>query len=122
MNVHSDQPNDQRSRERQSEHLEATITGDPHPAGVPSHARVVRYGGSGRVVASGSPIGLNDYMVGPRSPEPCTDYFPPELARLTATAATVLRLHVAADGQCMACGEAWPCRAACLAEHNLAGL
>jgi hypothetical protein len=51
-----------------------------------------------------------------------TDYFSPEVRRLSATAADVLNRHVGENGRCTACGTAWPCESAQLAEHNLAGL
>jgi hypothetical protein len=49
-----------------------------------------------------------------------TDYFPPELVRLSATAIEVLDKHVGKDGRCIACGTPWACEQAQLAEHNLA--
>jgi hypothetical protein len=51
-----------------------------------------------------------------------SDYFPPELKQLSATAAGVLRAHVADQGRCTGCGSAWPCERALLAERNLAAL
>jgi hypothetical protein len=50
------------------------------------------------------------------------DHFPPELARLSATATAVLDTHVADGRRCRACGDEWPCDRVQLAEHNLAGL
>ncbi|HEX5494950.1 MAG TPA: hypothetical protein VFX70_10295 [Mycobacteriales bacterium] len=51
---------------------------------------------------------------------PGTDYLPPELATLVATATRVINEHVADNGLCAVCGSAWPCARAVLAEHNLA--
>jgi len=51
-----------------------------------------------------------------------TDYFPPELRRLSATAIDVLDKHVGEHGRCVACGMPWPCEPAQLADHNLAAL
>lgn len=43
-----------------------------------------------------------------------------ELRQLAANAASVLNEHVNDHGRCAACGCAWPCESAVLAEHNLA--
>jgi hypothetical protein len=42
-----------------------------------------------------------------------------ELDALCALAARVLAEHANHDGACRACGRAFPCPRACLAEHNL---
>ena len=42
-----------------------------------------------------------------------------ELDALCALAARVLNEHTNEDGACRACGQAFPCARACLAEHNL---
>ena len=47
------------------------------------------------------------------------DFFPPELARLRATATRALDLHTNRNGPCADCGCARPCARAALAEHNL---
>jgi hypothetical protein len=51
-----------------------------------------------------------------------TDYFPPELRQLSATASQVLDTHLNDQGCCVVCQSAWPCQRAQLAEHNLAAL
>ena len=35
------------------------------------------------------------------------------------TAVETLALHLGAGGRCRACGQPWPCRAACAAEATL---
>lgn len=42
-----------------------------------------------------------------------------ELRQLAANAASVLNEHVNDHGYCAACGYAWPCESAVLAEHDL---
>jgi hypothetical protein len=51
-----------------------------------------------------------------------TDYFPPELRQLSATASQVLDTHLNDQGRCAVCQSEWPCQRAQLAEHNLAAL
>jgi hypothetical protein len=51
-----------------------------------------------------------------------TDRFPPTLAQLISTAASVMNEHVNDRGLCAICGSAWPCERAVVAEHNLAAL
>jgi len=51
-----------------------------------------------------------------------TDFFPPELRQLSATASEVLDSHVSEEGCCVVCRSVWPCQRAQLAEHNLAAL
>jgi hypothetical protein len=51
-----------------------------------------------------------------------TDYFPPELRQLSATASQVLDPHLNDQGCCVVCRGEWPCQRAQLAEHNLAVL
>lgn len=58
----------------------------------------------------------------PAVAEPITDYFPPELRLLSASAATVLDTHVSDEGCCTICRSVWPCERVQLADHNLAAL
>jgi hypothetical protein len=50
------------------------------------------------------------------------DHFPPELRKLSVTAAEVLDTHLNTDGRCGLCGTSWPCERVQLAEHNLAAI
>lgn len=49
-----------------------------------------------------------------------TDSYTPELLALLATATEEIDLHIDDRGLCAACGSAWPCERARLAEHALA--
>jgi hypothetical protein len=51
-----------------------------------------------------------------------SDYLPPELAQLLATARNELDRHINQDGTCPICELAWPCESACLAAFTLGGL
>ena len=51
-------------------------------------------------------------------PEP-GGFLPPGLLQLLGTAQRVIDQHLNQDGRCAACGSAWPCQRAELAEFAL---
>lgn len=64
-------------------------------------------------------------MTGPvaaGNPRPTTEYFPPEMVRMLATARTAIDTHLPGHDGCAGCGRPWPCDVAVLAEHNLAAI
>ena len=50
------------------------------------------------------------------------DFFPPDLIHLLGTARCAIDQHINDHGSCAACGSAWPCQRAQLAEFALAAL
>jgi len=55
-------------------------------------------------------------------PASFTEYLPPELIHLLATARQVIDQHVNDHGTCADCGLAWPCQRARQADLTLAAL
>lgn len=53
---------------------------------------------------------------------PSTDYLPPCLMTLLATATRAMNEHTDDNGLCAICGDAWPCQRVQLADVALAAL
>jgi hypothetical protein len=61
-------------------------------------------------------------VVPPAAPRPARRSLVARLEGLRALAVTVLDAHTDDYGECAACGRAWPCESASVAEHTLAAL